>query len=194
MKYYAVKKGKKAGVYKTWAECQAQVNGYSGAVYKSFPTYDEALAFIDEKEEPIASQADCVAYVDGSYDHSILAYGSGAVIFFDKQKYTFSQMNNNPSLVSMRNVAGEIEASMIAMQFALDHHCKHLEICYDYAGIENWCTGMWKANKKGTMDYLAFYQNAKQSLEISFRKIKSHSNHALNDEADLLAKKALGIE
>ena len=30
-KYYAVKKGKKPGIYRSWEECRAQVSGFSGA-------------------------------------------------------------------------------------------------------------------------------------------------------------------
>lgn len=193
MKYYAVKKGKKIGIYHTWEDCKAQVNGYSGAMYKSFTSLEEAQDYLGETKKEIKSDADCVAFVDGSYDHSILAYGSGVVLFYQNEKYTFSQMNNDPALVDMRNVAGEIEAAMLAIDFALKHHCQHLEICYDYAGIEHWCLGTWKANKKGTLAYQQYCQKAMQQLKISFRKIKSHSNHALNDEADQLAKKALGL-
>ncbi|RLD10237.1 MAG: ribonuclease H [Chloroflexota bacterium] len=36
-KFYVVWKGRKTGVFSTWAECSAQVSGYSGAKYKSFP-------------------------------------------------------------------------------------------------------------------------------------------------------------
>lgn len=35
-KYYAVRVGRKPGVYETWAECQAQTKGFSGAEFKSF--------------------------------------------------------------------------------------------------------------------------------------------------------------
>jgi ribonuclease HI len=45
-KYYAVRKGRQPGIYRTWAETQAQVNGYSQAQYKSFPTAAEAEAFM----------------------------------------------------------------------------------------------------------------------------------------------------
>ena len=46
-KYYAVKVGKTPGIYFTWADCSAQVTGFKGAIYKSFPTIEEALRFID---------------------------------------------------------------------------------------------------------------------------------------------------
>ena len=46
-KYYAVRKGKKPGIYRTWPETQRQVSGFSGAQYKSFTTQAEAEAFMN---------------------------------------------------------------------------------------------------------------------------------------------------
>jgi ribonuclease HI len=37
-KFYVVWSGRKAGVYKTWAECDAQVKGFTGAQFKAFDT------------------------------------------------------------------------------------------------------------------------------------------------------------
>lgn len=45
-KYYAVKKGRKPGIYRTWHECQAQIDNFSGAVYRRFDTQKEAEEFI----------------------------------------------------------------------------------------------------------------------------------------------------
>ena len=50
-KCYVVWKGRKPGVYNTWAACEAQVNGFTGAEYKSFPTREMAEdAFRNEYE------------------------------------------------------------------------------------------------------------------------------------------------
>jgi ribonuclease HI len=46
-KYYAVAKGKAPGIYDTWDECKEQVYHFSGAVYKSFSTLEEAQEFIN---------------------------------------------------------------------------------------------------------------------------------------------------
>lgn len=46
-KYYAVAKGKTPGVYLTWDDCRAQVEGFPGAVYKGFVTIQEAEHFIE---------------------------------------------------------------------------------------------------------------------------------------------------
>ena len=47
VKYYAVRNGRVPGIYETWPECEAQVKGYPGAVYKSFKLRAEAEAFLE---------------------------------------------------------------------------------------------------------------------------------------------------
>lgn len=49
-KFYAVVKGKKPGIYTTWfgeKGAQIQINGFPGAVFKGFPTLEEAKAFME---------------------------------------------------------------------------------------------------------------------------------------------------
>jgi len=46
-KYYAVFEGRKPGVYDTWEECNRQVNGYSGATFRSYRTKAEAEKELD---------------------------------------------------------------------------------------------------------------------------------------------------
>lgn len=41
-KYYVVWQGAEPGIYRSWTECEAQVKGVAGAVYKSFDTEEEA--------------------------------------------------------------------------------------------------------------------------------------------------------
>lgn len=68
-KYYAVKEGLSRGIFLTWEECKASVSGYSGAVYKSFKTRQEAEAFLGIGQADVCKTEDCVKiYVDGSYN------------------------------------------------------------------------------------------------------------------------------
>ncbi|HOY19814.1 MAG TPA: ribonuclease H family protein [Haliscomenobacter sp.] len=41
-KYYVVWTGAKPGIYESWVECQAQINGFPGARYKSYESKAEA--------------------------------------------------------------------------------------------------------------------------------------------------------
>jgi len=43
-----VKKGKTPGIYNTWNKCKAQVDGFSGAEYKSFKSEQEAISIIND--------------------------------------------------------------------------------------------------------------------------------------------------
>lgn len=44
-KFYAVHKGNHPGVYKTWAECQAEIRGFKGQDFKGFDSEVEATAY-----------------------------------------------------------------------------------------------------------------------------------------------------
>jgi ribonuclease HI len=51
-KYYVVWKGYQPGIYPTWDECKKQVEGFSGAKYKSFPSLQEAEKAFKEDASP----------------------------------------------------------------------------------------------------------------------------------------------
>jgi len=46
-KYYTVWKGHKRGIYDSWGECQKQIKGFEGAVYKSFASLEMATAALN---------------------------------------------------------------------------------------------------------------------------------------------------
>lgn len=46
MPFYAVAKGRTAGIFMTWPDCEAQVKGFPGARYKKFDTVEGAQDFI----------------------------------------------------------------------------------------------------------------------------------------------------
>ena len=51
MKYYAVKKGRNPGIYTSWDSCLEEVKGYSGAIYKSFKSLEDANTFMDDSKK-----------------------------------------------------------------------------------------------------------------------------------------------
>lgn len=195
-KFYAVKVGKTPGVYVTWEECQNQINGYSGAVYKGFATKEEAIAFVGdgEGEQKKNKETQAIAYVDGSYDSIANAFSYGIVFFYDEQEMHFSKKFDDDDLVEMNNVAGEIKGAEAAIQYCLDHNISSVTIYHDYEGIAKWCNGDWKAKKVGTIAYANFYKEASSKVCVQFVKVKGHSGDRYNELADKLAKEALGLD
>ncbi len=203
-KIYAVRKGLKTGLFKTWAQCQKQVIGFSGAEYKSFKTLKEAEQYMkgisptEKGQEFLTDDSNpstdvIVAYVDGSYDVNTHQYGSGLVILWKGKKETFSFKGDIAELAAMRNVAGEIIGAQKAMEFAVENKAKKVIIYYDYEGIEKWCTGAWQAKKPGTQMYAKAYKEMASQVEIEFVKVQAHSGDKYNEEADGLAKSAIGL-
>lgn len=193
-KYYAVKKGMKTGISYSWEECRANVYGYPGAVYKSFKTREEALAFLGEDPGEGLKGRNCVKiYVDGSYNRVTGEFSYGMVVLSGGREEKFNCKFNDKELAAMHNVAGEIKGAEAAMQYALDRNLAEIEIYHDYEGIARWCLGEWKTNREGTRAYKDFYDRACKKVKISFVKVAGHSNDKYNDMADGLAKEALGL-
>ena len=93
-KYYAVRKGRNTGIYRTWDECKSQVFQYAGAEYKSFTTEQEALEYIGRlKNNDVQSES--YAYVDGSFNIVTGVYGYGGFLVYNNSwKYGGSRESN----------------------------------------------------------------------------------------------------
>jgi ribonuclease HI len=64
-KIYAVRRGRETGIFDSWKECQKQVSGYSGSEFKSFLNTEEALEYLQKKEQKVDKKAIKV-YTDGA--------------------------------------------------------------------------------------------------------------------------------
>lgn len=218
-KYYAVRVGKVPGIYSTWEECKAQVDGVSGASYKSFPSLEEAEHYIqraDENDAKITTAVDLssvdfnaqvescisalcenevIAFVDGSYDATGEKSAFGAIIFSQGGNrdvlYKSFTKQLGEEFISLRNVAAELEGVKEAINWAIQYNKTKISIYYDYEGIEKWATGQWKANKAITKDYVCFIQEKRLSLQIEFIKVPAHTGVKFNEEVDTIAKSAL---
>lgn len=113
VKFYAVKSGRKPGIYRTWEETKKQVDGFSGAEYKSFDKVTDATEYMNfgkeerdrvmEKDENALNEAankiikfnpksdDYFAYVytDGGTRNSGAGVKGGSVAPTDKAAWAY---------------------------------------------------------------------------------------------------------
>lgn len=193
MKCYAVKAGRETGIFYTWAECQAQVKGYSGAKFKSFGSEAEAQAFLQADAKQDETECEAYAYTDGSYNLAEGITGGGGIVFFNGREYPFATFISEPDINydSMKNVGGEILAVMAAINKAKELGISSLHVYHDYEGVGAWTTGEWKANKVATKAYTKFVKEC--GVRLSFTHVSAHTGIAKNEAADRIAKFAVGL-
>ena len=193
MKYYAVKKGRKTGIFTSWDECKEQVHGFLDAEYKSFSSEEDANNYLLDKKVEVSSDV-TKAYVDGSFNEKTNEYSFGVVLLHEGQEIHFKKSFPQDELSSMRNVAGEIKGAGFIILYCLNRGIKKVVVYHDYEGVSKWYQNEWKANLYGTKKYQEFANQVCDEIDVSFVKVKGHSNDHYNDLADRLAKDALGIK
>lgn len=137
-------------------------------------------------------QGGLVAYVDGSYDHSVKRYAFGCVFILpDDTVYVENGSGSNPDTARLRNVSGEMLGAMYAVRWAVTNGFSRIELRYDYEGIEKWVTGAWKSKTELTQKYAASMRRWMESIQLRFTKVTAHANVYYNELADRLAKDGL---
>ncbi|KAH3900158.1 RNA-DNA hybrid ribonuclease SCDLUD_003128 [Saccharomycodes ludwigii] len=99
-KYYAVRSGRNNGVYGDWDSCRKQVDGYSGAKFKSFKTLDEANNFISGGDANSSGGCRSGGYSSGGYSsggYSSGGYSSGGYSSGGYSSGGYSNASHNSS-------------------------------------------------------------------------------------------------
>lgn len=76
-KYYAVRRGRNPGIYRSWPECQKQVNGFENARYKSFQTEAEAQEFLKGEDKYPTKKKSHKKEPENLNDYSVVVYTDG---------------------------------------------------------------------------------------------------------------------
>ena len=198
-KYYAVKLGHKKGIFNSWAECKLQVEGYSGAVYKSFSLKEDAVNFLGSTKKNNIQKKELktiISYIDGSYNKNIKLFSCGVLIIYNNKMIELKASSTDSNIAEMRNVAGELMGVEVLIKWVEKNIVEDVKLIihYDYEGIERWANKEWKANKIGTKAYKIMIDNFRsKNNSIEFVKVKAHSGDKNNEIADRLAGEA-GID
>ena len=199
-KVYAVRKGRTTGLFLSWDDCRAQVDGFAGAEYKSFADPAEAMAYLgltdEAKTGTVRFPEGVRAYVDGSFDAAAGRFSCGVVIVEtdaegNSETTELNAAFDDAEAAQQRNIAGEIMGSKLAIDHCMANGIKAVEIYHDYEGIGAWADRRWKANNTLTQGYKDFVAEARKNMDIKFVKVKAHAGNRYNELADKLAKKAL---
>lgn len=199
MKYYAVKVGRTTGIFDNWNDCGKSINGFSGAVFASFPTMEEAQAYLDGTDlwgNKIAEDTRngyVVAFCDGSFDKVANRYSFGVLLIdLNGKETSVCGHGANDKYLATHNIIGEIFGVINALDWAVSNGFEKIKIYHDYEGLSKWVSGEWSANSEVAKMFTAIYRNKFEGVvDVVFEHVKGHSNNKYNDQADELAKSAL---
>ena len=199
-KIYAIKKGKKTGIFYSWPECQANILGYSGAEYKSFTNEKDAIAylggFVEEKPTSNVIQCkkdrECNVYVMGSYDNNTKIGGFGIRIETVKTKQDYyigvlAQEEKGSVIYS------ELVGSLVALQLAKQLGYKVIRLYANNEGIVKWAEHVWMPKDKLKIkfcDYCDILQKDKNNT-VSFFTLE---DNYIKKSLKVLAKRGLICE
>ena len=191
-KYYAVRKGSKTGIYNSWEDCKGVVDGYKGAEYAGFNTYEEAENYMqfgareDIVEVPLIVDTDTLNLyltsniVEKQQRIALMVEG------LDFKKSYWFRVNDSEYLSS-----GDVSAKLLAGIFGIDlvttyFGCKTLNIITKYEGLENWATGRWSA--KGVLQTIFYDKVQSSGIDINFYTVKSLSSTLVGQRCKRLLK------
>jgi len=207
-KYYAVKRGRRIGVYTSWEDCKKQTNGLESAVYKSFPTEEEAHAFLGIKNKKELLQLEIEqaqfydkysnyvnVYVDGSFNSNIEIYSAAFVVVKNETAiHQYARVGHDKQAASkIKHLAGELSAAMMGASFVAKKGFKKVMLYHDNLSIRNLIEGTQKPKNEFQHKYIRYMDNLKQTyrIKIEFTKVKAHNGNKWNELVDTLAKEAI---
>ena len=99
-------------------------------------------------------------YVDGSYSVSSKKYAYGLVAVRNEVvEYIESGAFQDSSQSNIRQIAGELEAAVKGVEYALRQKDKIVVIFHDYEGIAHHATGFGKEEKNHQLDIIIKCKN-----------------------------------
>lgn len=151
----------------------------------------------DVKElEDDLSKKEYVGYVDGAFNEKKKKVGYGWVLFHNNIKCE-SQAGElvTEEEKKLRNVAGELYATIELVDKAIEINAKEITIVFDYFGIVKYFNGEWRPkNNEYIKKYIVRMRQFSQIIKINFVKVSSHTGVTGNDEADRLSKIGAGMD
>lgn len=215
-KFYAVAVGRKPGIYENWPDARAQVTGYRGARFKGFAGRQEAEAWMKAPAAgrptaragkraagtptgtpangaPAPEDGEVTIYTDGGARFNPGPGGYGVVQMYNGE---CKELTGGYRLTTNNRM--ELMGCIVALR-NLEHRDKPVTLYSDSRYVVNgickgwavaWRKNGWiKSDKKPAVnpDLWAELLDLVAGLNITFRWVKGHAGHPLNERCDELA-------
>lgn len=211
-KIYAVFQGKIPGLYETWDEASAQVQGFKGAVYKSFPSREEAILWLrqcilDAKEavpEPLidliktvdvpkGGDSRIVIHTDGGASPNPGKGGYGIVLTHGrhrKELYAGYELTTN-NRMEMMGVIVALQTLKKSSDVILYTDSKYVVDSASKGWAKKWRSKGWKRSDGKLAENVDLWEQLLNLLNdhtVEFQWVKGHAGNKENERCDQLVE------
>ncbi|OMJ68898.1 hypothetical protein SteCoe_33515 [Stentor coeruleus] len=181
--FYAVRKGRKPGIYLSWPECLKQVSEFKGAEYKKFSSLVDAEDFITFKEKFLDKLNTYLVFCDGGSRSNPGIAGCGAAILLNNKIISSSYEYLGKKVTN--NVA-EYKGLILGMNIALANDLNTIEVLMDSNLIVKQMKNEWKVHEP---DLQVLHKSAKDKssnfLDFKINYIPRERNSIADELANL---------
>ena len=212
-KFYAIAVGRQPGIYEDWPTAQAQVQGYPGAVFKGFTSRAEAQGWLANPTyrpgvgktraataPPSTTNGDTspkdnevTIYTDGGARYNPGPGGYGVILIYQGARKELSggyrrTTNNRMELMGCIVALRELEYRDVPVTIYSDSSYVVNGISKGWA--KSWRKRGWvKSDRQPAVnpDLWAELLDLVENLDVTFKWVKGHAGHPLNERCDELA-------
>ncbi|MBN1558715.1 ribonuclease HI [candidate division KSB1 bacterium] len=209
--YYAVARGRKPGLYKTWEETEKQVKDYEGARFKGFHDLGDALDWLREHglrvpehatyEQP-ATDVDedrVQIYTDGSAIRNPGPGGYGVVMLYQGRRKELSagfRQTTNNRMELMACIAA-LQALKKISRVTLFSDSKYVIDSLNNGWAQRWRLNGWKTETKKIVENVDLWRLLLDEIarhDVQLIWVKGHGGKPENERCDELAQTAARAE
>lgn len=181
-KKYVVIHGRVPGIYDAWTGengCEAQVLKFEGALYKTFPTTEEANQ-CGEANHLLTLQkfklekGKAIAFVAGAFHSKKRKTAVAVSLVTDDGLDTVVKIIKLPLLYGKKNGEGELDAVVLALELATNKGIYDMLVCHNYIGTYAWATGFWSAESNGAGRYHSIMSGAMPSVHFCIDDLENN--------------------
>ncbi|MCP4215395.1 MAG: ribonuclease HI [bacterium] len=216
-KYYAIARGRVPGIYTQWfgeGGAEAQVRGTTNALFKGFPTKEEAEAWMEaakngkvpdygkkkspspttaaKKTETKLIESDVVVYTDGGCINNPGPGGYGAVLLTGDKRKEISggfrkTTNNRMELLACIEALKHIEDSLSIVLYS---DSKYVVNGIEKGWAKRWRKKGWMRNADSPAENYDLWDQLlalSESHNVTFSWVKGHAGNPENERCDQLA-------
>ena len=199
-KYYAVKVGRKPGIYSKWYGddgAEAQINGFPGAIFKSFVSRKGAEVFLEDenKTKSTDNNGKLTIYTDGGCINNPGPGGYGVVLKKDDKRKELSagfRLTTNNRMELMACIVG-LKALKRKSSVVIYSDSKYVVDGVQKGWAKRWKANGWMRNKRDRAENVDLWEELLELCEkheVGFEWVKGHAGIPENERCDQMAMRA----